>query len=133
MKNSLILALFLFTSCSDRDNFKNPNESSDMALLMRDMQFQLTELQDEILKGNNITNTYLTFDLIHKKKPTDSSFLVQNLESMSNSFNESVNEYNRNPSTEGYRNIVSHCISCHQNLCPGPLDAILKLNNVNYQ
>tara|TARA_B100000700_G_scaffold322681_1_gene424774 strand:- start:568 stop:969 length:402 start_codon:yes stop_codon:yes gene_type:complete len=133
MKFYLIIFLILFTSCSRKDNFKNPNNASEMAILMRDMQFQLKDLQNEILNGNNISDIRLNFDFIHEKKPTDSSFLVQNLTFMSKAFNESVESFNEDPSTERYKNIVSQCISCHQNLCPGPLNAIIKLNKINSQ
>lgn len=129
MKVIYFLLFILFFSCSQKQNqgIIDPNKASDMALMMREMYIELTLIKDKLEKSQDISREKLHFDLIHKKKPTDSIFLTDNLGFMSVAFSESINTFNKTPSKETFSNVVNHCISCHQNLCPGPLESILSL------
>ena len=129
MKIIYFLFFILFFSCSQQQNqvIIDPNQASDMALMMREMYIELTLIKDKLEKSEDISSERLNFGLIHEKTPTDSIFLTDNLGFMSVAFSESINVFNQNPSTKTFSNVVNHCISCHQNLCPGPLESILNL------
>ena len=43
---------------------------------------------------------------------------------MSIGFDLVVTSFNEDPSESNYKSIVNTCISCHQGMCPGPLERI---------
>ena len=131
---SLYLAIIcvLVVSCKPSDsNIKktiiDPNDASEMALLMRQMSNDLDVIKNKILNGEDIINDQLQFSQIHKMKTTDESFLSEGLTQMSKGFDFVVNNFNENPSKDNYNSIVNNCISCHKGMCPGPLSRINNL------
>tara|TARA_B100000073_G_C23354298_1_gene420143 strand:+ start:48 stop:458 length:411 start_codon:yes stop_codon:yes gene_type:complete len=126
------LLFFLFTilfSCVHNDKeikqgIIDPNDASEMALMMRDMFNQLEMIKNKIESGEDISNELLQFIDIHKTKATDESFVIDDLKRMSIGFKKVVEKFNKLPSKRNYNLIVNNCISCHQGLCPGPLDRI---------
>lgn len=127
MKEFLIIIILFFFSCIDKVEKKtitDPNNTSEMALLMRDMFTQLEVIKGKIEKGENLSSEQLDFATIHKQKATDESFLKEGLVPMSKGYSLVVEDFNRNPSKERYKSIVNTCITCHANMCPGPLERI---------
>ena len=125
----IICGIILFVACQQVDNkvvksIIDPNDSSKMALLMRDMFFQLEEIKHKILLGEDIAQEKLNFELIHTQTPTDESFLKEGLVTMSNAYAFSVEVFNMQPSSKNFSSIVNNCMSCHTMLCPGPLERI---------
>ena len=70
----------------------------------------------------------LLADLIHEQNVTDSSFNKPHIKPMSNAFNYTINEFNKNPNISNYNAIINNCKSCHQLSCQGPLMKINKLS-----
>lgn len=131
---SLYLAIIcvLVASCKPSDShikktIIDPNDASEMALLMRQMSNDLDVIKNKILNGQDIINDQLQFSQIHKMKTTDESFLSEGLTQMSKGFDFVVNNFNENPSRDNYNSIVNNCISCHKGMCPGPLSRINNL------
>ena len=130
MKKLIIIGgIFIFAACqqSEKDvsqTIIDPNDTSEMALLMRDMFSQLEMVKHKILIGEDISKEQFDFELIHKQTPTDETFLKDGLESMSTAYAYSVNSFNEEPSLKTFSSIVSSCMSCHTMLCPGPLERI---------
>ena len=130
----LLFILNIFCFCSNQDEKKssrviiNPNYSSEMALLMRDMTYTLEKLKSKLESNEKIDNNLLEFALIHKQNMTDSSFKKSHIEPMSRAFSYAVNEFNDNPNITNYNYIVNNCKSCHQLSCQGPLMKINKLS-----
>ena len=130
MKELTLLLLFtILFSCThnDKDIKKgiiDPNDSSEMALMMRDMYNQLDMIKTKIEADEDISNELLKFIDIHKTKTTDESFVTDGLKSMSLGFKEVVENFNNLPTKNNYKLIVNNCISCHKGLCPGPLERI---------
>ena len=131
---SLYLAIicFILLSCNSSDSeikrtIIDPNDASEMALLMRQMSDDLDIIKNKILNGEDIIGDQLQFSQIHKMKTTDESFLSEGLTQMSIGFDLVVNNFNENPSRDNYNTIVINCISCHKGMCPGPLSRINKL------
>lgn len=108
----------------------NPNGDSELALLMREMMKSSESLKDAINKGNLPKEFPEAFLKIHSAKPTDS-------ETKKESFNVFADNYidnlkilygsNKSNIIQNYNAVVSACISCHTEHCPGPIKAIVKL------
>ena len=127
MKEFLIILLFFMFSCSDKEKKQtiiDPNNTSEMALLMRDMFTHLETIKGKIENGESLSLEQLDFEIIHKQKATDESFLKEGLVLMSKEYSLVVKDFNENPTKNNYKSIVNTCISCHQSLCPGPLERI---------
>ena len=131
---SLYLAIicFILLSCNSSDSeikrtIIDPNDASEMALLMRQMSDDLDIIKNKILNGEDIIGDQLQFSQIHKMKTTDESFLSEGLNQMSIGFDLVVNNFNENPSRDNYNTIVNNCIGCHKGMCPGPLSRINNL------
>ena len=119
----------IVTSCIQQDKeikqaVLDPNETSEMAILMREMFAQLDVIKSKIEAGEDISHEQLQFVAIHKTETTDESFLTEGLTSMSIGFDLVVTSFNEDPSESNYKSIVNTCISCHQGMCPGPLERI---------
>jgi hypothetical protein len=130
----LILSSIIFFSCNS--SVKNPkpkviidpNPTSEMAQLMRDMTVELDKIKIRIEKNEILENNLLDFALIHKTKVTDKSFNKPHIMPMSKVFHYAVDEFNKEPNTINYNNIINNCISCHQLSCQGPL---MKINTLS--
>lgn len=128
-KLTIILLCCLFAACQQTDSSHNqtvidPNNTSEMALLMRDMFTRLEVIKQKIEQGEDISQEHLNFELIHKQTPTDESFLKEGLEGMSTAYSYSVEQFNQAPTSKNFSSIISNCMSCHTMLCPGPLERI---------
>lgn len=130
MKKLIIISvILLFAACQQKEEkvtqtIIDPNNTSEMALLMRDMFLQLEEVKNKIILGEDISKEQFNFELIHKQTPTDESFLKEGMESMSTAYAYSVEAFNTQPSSKSFISIVNNCMSCHTMLCPGPLERI---------
>lgn len=124
----LVLGILLF-ACNESNNQSekvliDPNNTSEMALLMRDMFTQLDSVKLKLEFGHDLSNSKLNFALIHEQEATDESFRKEGLEGMSWAYSNAVYQFNDSPTLINYRTVVNSCVSCHQSLCPGPLERI---------
>ena len=117
-------SFFLFQSEKNQQTIIDPNDSSEMALMMRDMFLKLNDIKSKIQSGQDISYEQLRFSIIHESEATDNSFLNNGLTLMSKAFEQKVIDFNNYPSVQNYTEIVNNCISCHQGMCPGPLQRI---------
>ena len=129
----MFIYLFSLFSCINKNNeqikkvIKYPNQTSEMAQLMRDMTNQLENIQNKIIRNESLENKQLNFALIHQQKTTDPAFIKPHIQPMSEAFNYSVEEFNNKPNKKNYLAIINNCLSCHQLSCPGPIMKIKKL------
>lgn len=129
--------LFLIWNCSNPTTEKSsqiiidPNPTSEMAQLMRDMTLKLEEIKTAIENNEVLNENQLDFALIHNQKATDSSFVKPHIKPMSESFAYAIEQFNKEPNSSNYSTIINNCLSCHQLSCPGPVVRInqLKLNH----
>lgn len=136
-KTIYILSLFLIWNCSNPTTEKSsqiiidPNPTSEMAQLMRDMTLKLEEIKTAIENNEVLNENQLDFALIHNQKATDSSFVKPHIKPMSESFAYAIEQFNNEPNSSNYSTIINNCLSCHQLSCPGPVVRInqLKLNH----
>ena len=124
----LFLVVCTLFSCSNQNKNQqtiiDPNDSSEMALMMRDMFFKLNDIKSKIQSEQDISYEQLRFSIIHESEATDDSFLNNGLTLMSKAFEQKVLEFNNDPSIQNYTEIVNNCIGCHQGMCPGPIQRI---------
>ena len=124
----LFLVVCTLFSCSNQNKNQqtiiDPNDASEMALMMRDMFFKLNDIKSKIQSEQDISYEQLRFSIIHESEATDDSFLNNGLTLMSKAFEQKVLEFNNDPSIQNYTEIVNNCISCHQGMCPGPIQRI---------
>ncbi len=132
-----IVSLLLFYNCSNPTSEKSsqiiidPNPTSEMAQLMRDMTLKLEGIKTAIENNEVLDENQLDFALIHNQKATDSSFVKPHIKPMSESFAYAIEQFNIDPNSSNYSTIINNCLSCHQLSCPGPVVRInkLKLNH----
>ena len=125
MIRTLFFFFFLFYSCHNNDRVVfYPNESSEMARLMRNMVNQLEDVKSKVKNNEDLYLMKLEFPLIHKSQPTDKMHIDSDLEWMSKSFDSVVNIYNTYPSIKSYNNIIQSCMNCHISYCNGPMGII---------
>ena len=132
-----IASLSLIWNCSNPTTEKSsqiiidPNPTSEMAQLMRDMTLKLEEIKTAIENNEVLNENQLDFALIHNQKATDSSFVKPHIKPMSESFAYAIEQFNKEPNSSNYSTIINNCLSCHQLSCPGPVVRInqLKLNH----
>ena len=128
MRVFLIISALFFSACisykEEPITITDPNDTSEMALLMRDMFERLQVIKDKIENNENLSEEQLSFAIIHSQEATDSSFIKEGLVGMSESYSRIINQFNNYPSKENYKSIVNTCINCHISMCPGPLERI---------
>ncbi len=107
----------------------NPNKSSELSLLMRQMYDHAAEARRGVAERKNISYPK-SFLNINTAKPTDAQtkneyyatfadLYLQTLETY-----ESSNDANR---VKNYNNVINACLACHSSHCPGPVPKIKKL------
>ena len=122
MRLFLILSVLFFSACinnnEDSTIITDPNDTSEMALLMRDMFERLEVIKYKIENNESLSEEQLSFAIIHSQEATEG------LVPMSEGYSRIINQFNNYPSKENYKSIVNSCINCHISMCPGPLERI---------
>ena len=132
MKNKLIWILIfeicLFTiSCSKKKTQNFPNPMSEMAIAMRSMTDNLQEVKINLSESSP---PKLNFSSFSSLKMTSENFNKPGFNHMANQLMELSDKFDSQPTIENYNNIVYMCQSCHNYLCPGPLERIKKLEYI---
>lgn len=107
----------------------NPNGSSELAKLMRNMydhgQTVKKQIQDQAPKLD-----LELFQGIHSATPTDPTVRTPEFEGFANSWQSSMKELGGCAESERpkmFNMMVDNCMSCHATFCPGPQRKIKKL------
>lgn len=115
----------LVTSCQQNSKPNQfPNEQSEMALAMRDMTAKLRLAKESIQNGDT---SQLSIEDFRDYHFTDSSFHQNGFEPMAEHFLKLVEDFDQDPSFTHYEMVLNSCKSCHQLMCPGPLEMIKTL------
>lgn len=121
------MALMAMTA-SQQDN--NPNGSSELSLLMRSMEKQLSDAKAAVLQGTYKGVYPSSFDKIYTAKPTDANTKTENFDVFAGVYINADKAFTANPSIDTYNNVVNTCLACHSQHCPGPVGRIKKLKIV---
>ncbi len=128
MRKFLIISVIFLSACinskEESTTITDPNDTSEMALLMRDMFERMEVIKDKIENNEDLSKEQLSFASIHLQEATDSSFVKEGLFPMSEGYIRIINQFNNYPSKKNYKSIVNSCINCHISMCPGPLERI---------
>jgi hypothetical protein len=123
----LLLITILISACNSKPEpsaIIDPNDTSEMALLMRDMFDEMQTIKTKIENNEDLSEEQLDFATIHLQEATDSSFIKEGLVPKSEGYDRIIEQFNNYPTKENYKSIVNTCISCHVSMCPGPLERI---------
>lgn len=106
-------------------------EWSELALLMRDIHEDAKDWRASIDAGELIRDSMAIYDIMVNSTPTDSLVTGPVFEGFSQNYQTSLDSFllvgNIELAKVKYNNLVTACISCHQEYCPGPIKTIRKL------
>ena len=128
MKRGLVIIclLLLVYSCQQSTKVQNyPNEMSEMALSMRNMVDKLKQAKKDIEHGVLPNLSIEDFKNAHF---TDSSFQKEGFNPMADALLLAAKNFDEYPSLDNYEIVVNTCRSCHEYMCPGPLEMINTLD-----
>ncbi len=106
----------------------NPNGASQLATPMRAMLGDLKRVRASHLE----TGAFQALPLpehtrIRCSWPTAPADRTPAFDAMAQVYLHSVRSYNASPNATTYASVVQGCLACHQNTCPGPMEAIRPL------
>ncbi len=111
-------------------SYVNPNVSSELALLMREMQQYSNTAKSDIKAGRNPAPYPKSFDAINSAKISDNMSKSDYYESFAGVYLMAVKSYAKSlpaDRIDTYNNMVNTCLACHSQHCPGPVPVIKKL------
>lgn len=125
----------LLISCQREDSspksaVKFPNDGAPLALLMREMYLDLEEIREEV-SNKKLIKSYLEKhkDLLNARptdpKVKDATFQIMGIAYLKSL--ENVENSNQELLGDNYGVLVSSCLGCHEQHCPGPVKRINKL------
>ena len=128
MKRNLVIVslILLVYSCQQSSKVQYyPNEMSEMALSMRTMVDKLKQAKKDIELG---VTPNLSIEDFKNAYFTDSSFQKEGFNPMADTLLLAAKNFDEYPSVDNYEIVVNTCRSCHEYMCPGPLEMINKLD-----
>ena len=108
----------------------NPNGSSELAQLMRDMQQYTSDAKKAVLANKAPAPYPSDFERLHTAKMTKGMSKSEHYDAFADMYITNVKSYAASASKDrvtAYNNMVTSCISCHSQHCPGPTPMIKKL------
>ncbi len=120
----------LISCAGDKTKTINPNGDSELALLMRDMHDDGMRTKQQILDGKqpDVKVKYHELNTAEATEPAKAA--SQAYKSFATYYEATVKsllESNESNKAESYQTMVDACMSCHQELCPGPMRKIKRL------
>lgn len=118
------------SAASCKTSTVNPNGSSELAMLMREMAAFTDSAKQDLMNGREIDARPEKLATIISAKKTDPNINVDVFNPLAQHYIASVEDfYGAKPEqkTEMFNNMVKACINCHENFCGGPIKRIQKL------
>ena len=120
-----------FTGIATADTtYVNPNGSSELAKLMRDMQQFSNRAKTDVRAGNTPESYPASFNKIYTAKISEGMVKSDYYKSFADLYVMSVKNYSGSSTSqriETYNNMVNACLACHSQHCPGPVPVIKKM------
>lgn len=115
--------------CAAPETDVNPNKSSELAMLMREMADYTEQIKPAVNNGSYAGSLPTQFRAIKTAIPTDDQIKGASFDEYADAFlihleslhSEKINQ------KENYNALVGSCISCHEASCPGPIRRIEKM------
>jgi hypothetical protein len=139
MKQALILTLFisLVVACAqvtDQPESKEAvkkKQDSELALLMREIHVDSKEWRKAIIEERFEGDTIAMYEALTQSQPTNPDVGGPAFEGFAAYYQSALDSLmlvrSIEAAPEAYNNLVSACIQCHQEYCPGPVKTIKKL------
>lgn len=102
-------------------------DAKPMALMMRAIYDQSRNMRTELEAGKNLDSSLYRFMEFHKLEPTDSTVLVEVFYQHNDKFREAYENLLRSSDKPAYNAMLTACVNCHADFCPGPIKRINKL------
>jgi hypothetical protein len=121
---------YLVDSAQADTTLVNPNGASELAVLMRDMQKYTNRAKADLKTGKSPESYPASFDKVHTAKISEGMSKSDYYKPFSDLYIMSVKNYAVSTSEnriETYNNMVSACLACHSQHCPGPVPVIRKM------
>lgn len=130
---SCVLFVGLFAACEQKATKQEPSTvvaaPKPMALMMRAIYQQSAEMREWVEAGKPLDSTHFRFLDFHQLEPTDSTVLVEVFYQHNQNFKAAFNDLLEAgvADKEKYNTLLTKCVSCHEDFCPGPIKRINKL------
>lgn len=109
----------------------NPNEDSELTLLMRKMYDEADSIKTKIKAGTgNVTEAFIDeLEYVHEATPSDPKLSNPVFAAFNDLIITEAKTLQSNTANkkEGFNKLVNRCIDCHKTFCPGPIPRIKKL------
>lgn len=108
----------------------NPNGTSELAILMRQMTDHAEKIKIKIEQGEPLDSFPQSQRKIHAAVPTDSAVHTTVFSSLATHYLSSLEQLYASSEagrTNTYNTLVNSCIACHNEFCKGPVKRIKKM------
>jgi cytochrome c556 len=127
---SMIVVACFACSESGQDPTQYPNESSELAVLMRDMFEDAERMKADIAAGKT-PSPQVDYERILSATATEPDKAASpEFKAFADSYISVMHSFNNANAEEAggiFSDMVSTCTNCHESMCPGPLVRINKL------
>jgi cytochrome c553 len=98
-----------------------------MAMMMRAIYDQSRDMRGRLEAGEALDSSFYRFLEFHQLEPTDSTVLVEVFYEHNEDFKAAFEALLASSNKETYNAMLTQCVNCHQDFCPGPIKRINKL------
>lgn len=131
----LLLAAAMLVSCSqEAPQQEAPAKAAGkveaakpMAMMMRAIYDQSKTMRADLESGKGLDSSFYRFLEFHQLEPTDSTVLVEVFYEHNEKFKAAYEELLRASDKPAYNAMLTACVNCHEDFCPGPIKRINKL------
>lgn len=102
-------------------------DAKPMALMMRAIYEQSSAMRGKVAAGEALDSSFYRFMEFHELEPTDSTVLIEVFYEHNEDFKKAFEDLLKASNKESYNAMLTQCVSCHQDFCPGPIKRINKL------
>lgn len=102
-------------------------EAKPMAMMMRAIYEQSKDMRSKIVEGESLDSAFYRFMTFHELEPTDSTVLIEVFYEHNEDFKAAFERLLQSSDKESYNAMLTQCVSCHEDFCPGPIKRINKL------
>jgi cytochrome c553 len=133
---TVLTAVLLLVACGETaQKAEEPNKASKsevadakpMALMMRAIYEQSNAMRGKVEAGEALDSSFYRFLEFHQLEPTDSTVLVEVFYEHNQDFKKAFEDLLKASNKESYNAMLTQCVSCHEDFCPGPIKRINKL------
>jgi hypothetical protein len=106
-------------------------EDSELAVLMRGIHENAKIWRDSLVNGSVVLDSIEIYSALTQSVPTDSGVVGPLYNGLAQNYQIALNDFlsaeDIQLAKKSYNNLVSACLSCHGEFCPGPMKTIRKL------